>query len=49
MAIYDDNKLNLLYELITSLFHPTLINLLLIQGGLDTVNDVRDGAIIGIV
>ena len=49
MAIYDDGELNLLYELIVSLFHLILIDLLLIQGSLDTVNDIRDGAIIGVV
>ena len=45
----DDGELNLLCELIAGLFHPALIDLLLIQGGLDTVDDVRDGAIVGVI
>ena len=49
MAVSDESELNLLYELITSLFYPALVDLLLLQGSLDIVDDVRDGALIGII
>ena len=49
LAISNDNELDLLYKGIAGLFYPALVNLLLLQGSLDTVNDIGDGALIGVV
>ena len=49
LAMCDDGEFNLLSKGITSLFHPALVDLLLLQGSLDTVNDVGDGALISVI
>ena len=49
LAVCDDGEFDLLYKGIAGLFYSPLVNLLLIQGSLNTVNNVRDGAIIGVV
>ena len=49
LAIYDDGELDLQYKGIASLFHPALVNLLLLQGSLDTVNDIGNGALVSVI